>query len=47
VEFYFDKVTDYVLTGENETSKIGKANKLNITIISETDFMELISKCER
>jgi DNA ligase (NAD+) len=36
--------TDYVLAGENMgPAKLEKASKLNITIISETDFIELIA----
>lgn len=37
--------TDYVIAGDNMgPSKLEKANKLNIPIISENDFMDLISK---
>lgn len=37
------KKTDYLLAGENSGSKLLKAQKLNVTIISETEFEKLIS----
>ncbi len=36
------KKTDYVLAGEEAGSKLDKANKLGVTVISEQEFMELI-----
>ena len=36
------KKTDYLVTGENAGSKIEKAKNLNITIISETEFLNLL-----
>lgn len=39
--------TDYVVAGENMgPAKLEKANKLNIPIISETDFINLITKTD-
>jgi DNA ligase (NAD+) len=39
--------TDYVVAGANMgPAKLEKANKLNIAIISETDFMKLINESE-
>jgi len=37
------KATSYVVTGENPGSKLEKASKLNVTIISEEDFINLVS----
>lgn len=36
--------TNYILTGENAGSKLEKAKKLNLNIISEDDFIKLIEK---
>ena len=36
------KKTDYLLCGENAGSKLDKAKKLDIKIISEEEFSELI-----
>lgn len=38
------KQTDYVLAGENPGSKYDKAQKLNIRILTEKDFLDLIRK---
>jgi len=38
------KNTDYVVVGKSPGSKLGKAQQLNITTISEDDFLELIKK---
>lgn len=40
------KNTDYVLAGEDAGSKLEKANKLGVTVISETEFEKLISENE-
>ena len=37
------KKTDYVLAGEEAGSKLDKANKLGVTVISEEDFRQMIS----
>lgn len=36
------KKTDYVLAGENAGSKLDKANSLGVTVISESQFKEMI-----
>jgi DNA ligase (NAD+) len=36
------KKTDYVLAGANAGSKLDKANKLGVEVISEDDFIEMI-----
>jgi DNA ligase (NAD+) len=36
------KNTDYVLAGENAGSKLDKAEKIGVTIISEQEFLEMI-----
>ena len=36
------KKTDYVLAGDNAGSKLEKANKLGVEVISEEDFMKMI-----
>ncbi len=38
------KNTDYVLAGESAGSKLDKANKLNIPVLSEKDFIHMISE---
>jgi len=38
------KKTDYVIAGEAAGSKLAKAKSLNVTIISEEEFMNMISK---
>lgn len=38
------KKTDYVLAGENPGSKVDKAKKLGVKIISENEFLEMIKK---
>ncbi len=35
--------TDYVVVGENPGSKYDKARELNVKIISEEEFLKLIS----
>ena len=34
--------TDYVLVGENPGSKADEARKLNVKILSETDFLKMV-----
>ena len=34
--------TDYVIEGENAGSKLDKAHELGITILSESEFVELL-----
>lgn len=36
--------TDYVVAGENAGSKLFKAQQLNVTVLNETEFTELINK---
>ena len=38
------KNTDYVVVGKSPGSKLGKAQQLNITTISEDDFLDLIKE---
>jgi DNA ligase (NAD+) len=38
------KKTDYVLAGENAGSKLDKAHKLGIKVITEKEFMKLVGK---
>lgn len=38
------KKTDYVLAGEAAGSKLDKANKLGITVISEQEFLDMLGK---
>ncbi|MBP6146560.1 MAG: hypothetical protein KA463_05180, partial [Flavobacterium sp.] len=39
--------TDYVVAGDNMgPTKLDKANKLNIAIISEDDFIKLINETD-
>jgi DNA ligase (NAD+) len=38
------KKTDFVLAGENAGSKLEKANKLGVTVISEEDFLKMIGE---
>jgi DNA ligase (NAD+) len=35
--------TDYILAGESAGSKLEKAQKLNITILSEEEFLEMLN----
>ncbi len=36
------KNTDYLVSGENPGSKLGKATKLGVKIIDEKDFVRLL-----
>ena len=36
------KKTNYLVSGEKSGSKLDKAKKLNVTILSETDLLKLI-----
>jgi len=36
--------TDYLVAGENPGSKVGKARSLNVSILSEDDFMKMIEE---
>ena len=38
------KKTSYVLAGENPGSKLTKAQDLNIKILSEQEFLDIINK---
>ena len=38
------KNTDYVIAGEGGGSKIDKANKLDVLILNELEFQDLINK---
>ena len=40
------KLTDYVLAGEEAGSKLTKAQSLNIPIIDEETFLEMIEKAK-
>ena len=40
------KKTDYVVVGENAGSKLTKAQELGITILTEEEFIEMLSKEE-
>ncbi len=43
-QLLFPKKTDYIVAGENMgPSKLARANDLEISIISETDYLEMIS----
>ncbi|MBC7195980.1 MAG: hypothetical protein H5U39_01860, partial [Deferribacterales bacterium] len=37
-----NKDLDYLIVGDSPGSKLDKAKKLNVEIISEDDFMEMI-----
>ena len=41
------KNTDYVILGENPGSKADKARELNVAILTEGDFISLLSECEQ
>lgn len=46
-EVQFQQKTDYVVAGDNMgPTKLDKANKLNIAIISEDDFIKLINETD-
>ncbi|MCA9018187.1 MAG: hypothetical protein KDA77_22890, partial [Planctomycetaceae bacterium] len=36
--------TDYLLAGEKAGSKLTKAQELNVTVLSETEFLELLNE---
>ena len=38
------KKTDFVLAGENSGSKLDRANKLGVTVISEEEFLKMIGE---
>ena len=38
------KKTDYVVAGEKAGSKLKKANKLNIPVIQETEWLEIVKE---